>query len=410
MLRKWLAIAASTTLVAALPACDDSAASSRTSRQLSSAKVVSGGNATAATPAPGSGQTGQPSGQSDTTTLAADDNATIPVTDESADRDALIASLEADPEVLAIIGADPLINDGGAVFLEDSTSASGYRTQALATPTPQPVRTEPPDKGQIVNQREADFRPPRWKRLETKPVGGKWDNALRCQIPEALRADSPAGHRSLCFDKSAGLADVTLAQHVKGHFVLDAFPYLLQPIAAVLRGQPLQSIGLKTMDLVAVTNTRFRKTRTRWQLEGVSTTQLHLVNAASQSVRIVWTDLVSDGKTLINAEDPKALVPKRNLKPVPRSKQVLLRAKVSGDVHAQVFAESEGAGILRLLDNGFAPDETKGDGIYTARVPTPPSQRLVHRLSVTAFAAHTLSNEEKDDYDADTWIVPMRVD
>ncbi|MBM3276350.1 MAG: hypothetical protein FJZ00_14445, partial [Candidatus Sericytochromatia bacterium] len=289
MLRKWLALAASTALVATLAACDDPTASSRTSRPAAGAKVVSGGNAPTATPAPASGQTGPTSGQSDTTTLAADDNASVPVTDESADRDALIASLEADPEVLAIIGADPLINDGGAVFLEDGTSASGYRTQALPTPLPQPARTEPPARGQIVNQREADFRPPRWKRLETRPVGGKWDNALRCKVPERMRADSPAGHRSLCLDKSAGLADVTVAQHVKGHFVLDAFPYSFQPIAAVLRGQLPQSIGLKTMDLVAVTNTRFRKTRTRWQLEGVSTTQLHLVDAASQSVRIVWT-------------------------------------------------------------------------------------------------------------------------
>lgn len=325
-------------------------------------------------------------------TLGADDQETVPIADETAELQALLQALS-DPEVLELVGADPLINDGGAVFLDDSTSAS-YRVAGLMMPY------RPGDK------------PPLWKRLDMRAVGGKFDDGIRCADPPRLDESTPAGFRSLCFDKPAGLADVTVALHVQGRFVIDVPPYSTTPFKSILLGQDRDSWGDKTMDLLAVTRTKFRRTRSRWQMVGASTTQIRMADPASQSVRITSVDLVADNMSLLGVQSPAHVMAKRDFKRLPRGRHVVARVKVASEGGAVVFLEDARNGIIRLFDDGLFMhgDEVAGDGVYSNRLATPAVQQLVHRVSVHAFSAAMMSNEDKDDYDGETWILPMRVD
>ena len=139
------------------------------------------------------------------------------------------------------------------------------------------------------------------------------------------------------------------------------------------------------------------------------------VEPASQSVRITSVDLVSDSVSQLAVQSPANVVARQNLKKMPRSKQLIARAKVSSDAGAMVFIEDAGKGIpgiLRLFDDGLSMhgDETAGDGVFSNRLNTPAMQRLVHRVSVHAFSLAMMGNEDKEDYDADTWIIPMGVE
>lgn len=377
--RKWLAGVAAATIAGLLPACSGALDGLTPAKQPDAS--ASAGKAAG----------GTDSATSTETTFGADDQETVPISDEFAELEALLKAL-ADPEVLELIGADPLINDGGAVFLDDSAAGS-YRVASMHP-------HKPGDK------------PPLWKRLNLKPVGGKFDDGIRCSDPAKLGDDTPAGFRSLCFDKAAGMADVTVAQRVRGRFIIDVPPYTTMPFKGILLGHDRASWGDKEMDLLAVTRTKFRRNRTRWQVQGASTTQMRMVKEASQSVRITSVDLVSDNLSLLGVQSPAHVIAKRDFKRMPRAKQVVVRAKINAPEGAVVFLEDARNGIKRLFDDGTSlhGDETAGDGVYSNRLNTPAVQQLVHRMAVHAYSPAMMSNEDKDDYDGDTWIIPMRVD
>ena len=62
----------------------------------------------------------------------------------------------------------------------------------------------------------------------------------------------------------------------------------------------------------------------------------------------------------------------------------------------------------RMFDDGTHGDAIAGDGVFTAQVTVGP-QRGRNRLVVDALDSLTLQNQNDDDYNANRWIVPLRV-
>ncbi len=396
-LRRWLAGLACACVAGSLVACDSPFTSHR-NRSVSAdylPGVEAGQQAAGSTGGgdPAQARAGadrsEPGGSvlSGGTFTAADETLRILTDQDLDDRDDLVETLESDQDILALIGAFPLINDGGAVFLAEGESGSpgGFRTAAYD-----------------VNS----LYPPRWKRLAVGTSRGKFDNALRCRDPQSL--GDATGYRSICLDRNEGVADITTAQRVQGWFVIDRYPYSRDQIRDIKPGVMLKGMGAKLMSLVSFSHSRFRRTNAGWTLDSVSPTQINLAQLANQSVHITSAELASGGKVLASTLSPYALQPSKDLRSLPRNATVDLRVKVAG-ADPWVFAE-EGGKIVRLFDSGLAPDDRQGDGIYSGRIDTPSASRKVHRLMVHAYAGRMLGNETQDDYDADTWIVPLRVD
>ncbi|MBM3267659.1 MAG: hypothetical protein FJZ01_08440 [Candidatus Sericytochromatia bacterium] len=316
---------------------------------------------------------------------SSDDTIRILTDQDFVDRDHLVAKLEGDQDVIDLMGALPLINDGGAVFLAETGSA-GFRTAVHG----------------------ASPHAPRWRRIEVRASGGRPETTLTCRDPGQLKNGGQPGYRSICIDRAEGVADVTVAQRVSGWFLIDRFPYSSDSLAGIRPGMMLSDMGAKTMNLMSFSHSRFRRTAGGWQFDSVSPTQLTHAEAAKQTVHIASVELVSDDRVLATTRSPYALQPSKNLRSLPRNQQVVLRVQASG-ADPWIFAE-EGGSIYRLADDGTGPDQVAGDGVFAGLIRTPADSRRVHRLMVHVFAGHMLGNETEDDYDADTWIVPLRVD
>lgn len=302
----------------------------------------------------------------------------------SAETDLLTTTLDTDPEAIDLITQNPLINDGGAVFLEEAASLA-YRTAQVCDTCP-------------GNGKSA----PRWRRFDVRLATGPLQTTVACE--EATISVGSPGAMTLCFDKKAKSADVSRIQRLTGSFVLDfdsGSKRLKEASGAAPTGSTLVA---KNMDLITKTKVRFFKGRSGWVLGGAAATRVNMANAASQSIYIQAIKLILDTHASPETSFADVLL-RQNFNSIKRIGSAAIRVRVN-DVTASVFVQA-GPEILKLVDDGQHNDEGQGDGVFGARFPAP--SRRVPQLLISAIAGHSLTSAA-DDYDADTLIIPLRVE
>ncbi|MBI6545418.1 MAG: hypothetical protein HY692_01405 [Cyanobacteria bacterium NC_groundwater_1444_Ag_S-0.65um_54_12] len=318
--------------------------------------------------------------------LSANESDVVPLGEENAELAELLESLDNDADYREMMHDNPLINDGGAVFL-DETDSNSYRITALT----------------------AVSKLPRWRYFQLKAATGSYDTAIRCTDPGELSPNHPAGYISACLDRQASTAHVTIAQRISGIFALDLYPYV--PDFLIANTMPAtSSVGSKAVDGLAITRARFVRKKSGWAFRGISLTRGQLLPAASQSIQIAWAKALQDKSMIAEITDPLDIKPRLKLSRLPLERQITAQVKVLGDPEANVFVSDGSSKILRLYDDGTHGDEQAGDQIYSARYKTPATVRPVYKILVQAIANHTLANETANDYDVASWAIPVKVE
>lgn len=315
---------------------------------------------------------------------------TVTLSSDSTESASLQTELQSDTDFSSLTSASPLINDGGAVFLD------GQQTQSLAS------------RGVMSLWRALNVLPPaRVRRFGVHADPGARKIEIACSDPGLLDPAYPGGYLAFCFDHTDSSAAVFFGKHLEGTFGIDLPPYDPAFDSATDSVPATGSFGLKPMNLLFDVHARYVKTRSGWKLDAISPLKQVLAeSSASHSIHIDWMDIVYGGRTLLHINNPEALLPRTAFVALPRGQEVLIQAEVTGEP-AVVTLSAPGLKPIRLF--GRKGEDLPSDQVYRAWYMTPLHPHPIRQLALQAIAQHTLESETGDDFDGSAWIVPVQV-
>ena len=308
-----------------------------------------------------------------------------------------------------LAGPTPLVNDGGAVFMD--VSASAYRVLGLSSGA---VRSSSSgQEGSLGLQAAPGRRPDRdfeaVPRLKVFPMARK---AVREEI--SIGCGSGEGdpgtvrRSSICLDRESRTATLVSQERVDGKVAVDLPPYRdsLDDISEDASGS---GVGLSARRGRVETRLQLVRRRTGWEILSVAPTRYVSDDLPESAPRISWVDGVMPDQRRLPGFDRHDKLTRRGALPgIPPSSQLVLRVRMSSIAPTLVMVGGLGR-PLRLVDDGTRGDEFAGDGLYSARIPTPPHPRAALPLVVTAVPASALSSEATAALPEETWIVPFEV-
>lgn len=302
--------------------------------------------------------------------------------------------LEGDTIVEELAGLTPLVNDGGAVFLDQS--AATYRTAAVGFPG------RPFDR---------DFdKVPRLRVLPmTRKAAGKPD---KVEVSCAVDGTDPGDERrrTICIDRSRRTASVVSSERLQGRLAVDLPPYYSGSLGDISETNPGDGVGLPLRSGRAETRLEFVRRRAGWEVLAVSSTRFVSDDLPASAPRISWIDGVyGDSRRVPEHERFDKLFRRDRFPGMPPNSQLLLRVRMSAAAPTLVMATGFGPAPIRLVDDGSRGDDIAGDGLYSARVPTPRQPLRAFRLTVTAVPASYLATESVSAVPEETWIVPFAI-
>ncbi|MBM3260635.1 MAG: hypothetical protein FJY99_12955 [Candidatus Sericytochromatia bacterium] len=303
-------------------------------------------------------------------------------------------TLGADATLEDLAGLTPLINDGGAVFLDQAASA--FRTASL---------------GVLGRPYDRDFDDiPRLRVLPmVRKATGKADAvALSCAQDAADPGE--VRRRSICLDRGRRTAAVVSVERLEGRLAIDLPPYSPGRFSDVGEGEFGEGVGLPVRSGRAETRIEFVRRRTGWDVLSVSSTRFVSDALPTTAPRISWIDGVyGEMRRVPEHERFDKLIRRDRFPGMPPNSQVLLRVKMSAPAPTLVMAAGLRPAPIRLVDDGTRGDDIPRDGLYSARVPTPRQPQRSFRLTVTAVPASFLATESVSAVPEETWIVPFTV-
>ncbi|MEB3298198.1 MAG: choice-of-anchor X domain-containing protein [Candidatus Sericytochromatia bacterium] len=292
-----------------------------------------------------------------------------------------------------LAGATPLVNDGGAVFLDQTATSYGLASLGSRGPV------------------DRDFeRLPRLRVLPMMRKAAGRPDTVTASCDGRARAASDARSHVICLNRGRRTATVVTTERLSGKVAIDLPPYFSGDFAGVGQDDAPEGVGLASRQGVAETRLEFVRRRAGWEVLSVSSTRFVSDDLPAEAPRISWVDgVLGDARRGPEPERFDKLVPKDRFPGLPPNSQIILRVRMSSAVPTLVLVGGLGPSPIRLVDDGTRGDEVPRDGIYSARLPTPPKPRRTFHLSVTAMPASALATESVTTVPEETWVVPFTV-